>query len=106
MRAFAIDAAAEVSIFAGRALVLAVLPEIARRTHLITLGTIPAPLTGDTATLRHLTGLLPFAVATPEEAAILLSVGGRREVSSCVCSVFHHGMMPHRNKNNGVQCKI
>lgn len=88
MRAFAIDATAEMSILAGRALVLAVLPEIAGRTHLVTLGAIPSPLTGDTATLRHLTRLLPFAVATPEEATILLSVERRKEVSSSVCRCF------------------
>lgn len=88
MRAFAIDAVAEVSIFAGWALVLAVLPKIARCAHLVTFGAIPAPLTGDTATLRHLTGLLPFAVATPEETPIMLSVGNRKETSSCVCTCF------------------
>lgn len=104
MRAFAIDAVAKVSIFAGRALVLAVLPEIARCTHLVTLGAIPAPITGDTATLRHLTWLLSFAVTAPEKAAILLSVGGRKEVSSSVCRCFFFPMARCHTeiKNNGV----
>ena len=72
MRAFAIDATAEMAIFTWWALVLAVLPEIARGAHQVTLGAIPASLTGDAATLRHFAGLLPFAVATPEKVAILV----------------------------------
>lgn len=65
VRALPIDPVAEMTVFTWWTLVFAVLPEKAWRTHLVTLGAIPASLTGDATSLRDLTWLLTFTVTTP-----------------------------------------
>ena len=63
--AIAVDAVAEVSIFAGGAHVLAVSTKEPRSTHLVTPGAIPTAFTCNATSLCHLAGLLAFTVSTP-----------------------------------------
>lgn len=69
VRTLPIDAVAEVTVFARRTLIFTVLSEVSLHTHLITFCPVPAALTRYTSTVRHLTGLLAFTVATSESTA-------------------------------------
>ena len=68
--AFAVNAIAEVPVFARRANVVAVLTKESGGTQLVTPGAVPASLAGDTAPFCHLAGLLPFTVATPATSTV------------------------------------
>lgn len=70
VRALPIDAVAEVTVFARWTLILTVLSEVTLHTRLVTSCPVPAALTRYTATVRHLTGLLAFTVATPVFAVL------------------------------------
>ena len=65
VRACAIHAVAEVSVFARRTHLLAVLSKKAVGTLLVTPRAVPTPVAGYTETLCYLAGLLAFTVATP-----------------------------------------
>lgn len=56
---------AVVTVFAGGTHFLAVFAKEAFGAELVTPCPIPASVTGDAASLRHLTGLLALAVPTP-----------------------------------------
>lgn len=76
--ALSVDAVAEVAIFTRGTHIQAVLSEEAWQAHLITLGPVPAPLTGHTPPLCYLTGLLAFTVATPIPAVLSVEPCGTR----------------------------
>lgn len=63
--ALSVDVVTEVTVLARRAGVLTAVPKEPRKAPLVTLGAVPAGLTGDTAPLRHLAGLLALTVTTP-----------------------------------------
>lgn len=65
VRTLAMNRVAVVTIFAGGTHFLAVFPKEAFGAELVTPCPIPAALTGDAASLCHLTGLLALAVPTP-----------------------------------------
>lgn len=59
-----------VPVFTSRTHFLTVFPKETFRTELITACAVPAFITGDAATLGHLTRLLAFAVSTPVPAVL------------------------------------
>ncbi len=65
VRALAMNGVAVVTIFTGRTHFLAVFTKEAFGAELVTPCPIPASVTGDAASLCHLTGLLALAVPTP-----------------------------------------
>lgn len=76
--AFPIYAVAEVSVSAWRANLQAVFTEVSRGTHLVTPGAVPAPVTGDAASLQHLAGLLTLTVTTPVPAVLSVEASWTR----------------------------
>lgn len=82
MRAFALNGVAVVAVLAGGTRVLAVFTKEAFGAELVAPSPIPASVTGDTASLCDLTGLLPLAVTTP-------MVRRRKQLSSSLLSHFH-----------------
>lgn len=66
VRAFAMNGVAVVTVFAGGTHFLTVFAKKAFGAELVTPCPIPASVTGDAASLCHLTGLLALAVPTPE----------------------------------------
>lgn len=65
VRALAMDGVAVVAVFAGGTHLLAVFAKEAFGAKLVTAGPVPASVTGDAASLSHLTRLLALAVPTP-----------------------------------------
>ncbi len=65
VRAFAMNGVTVVTIFARWTDLLAVFTKEAFGAELVTAGPIPASVTGDAASLSHLTWLLALAVPTP-----------------------------------------
>ena len=59
------DGIAVVTVFTGGTHFLAVFAKEAFGAELVTAGPVPASVTGDAASLGHLTGLLALAVPTP-----------------------------------------
>lgn len=74
--ALSVDMVTDMSVLAGGAGTLTVVPKEPRQTFLVTLGAIPARLTGDTASLRYLAWLLALTVTALVPA--VLSVGPGR----------------------------
>lgn len=70
VRAFAVNGVTVVTVFTGGTHFLAVFPKEALGAELIAPGPVPAPVAGDAASLRHLAGLLAFAVPTPVPAVL------------------------------------
>lgn len=66
MRALAMIGVTVVTVFTGGTHFLAVFTKEPLKAALITARPIPASVARDAASLRHLTGLLALAVATPE----------------------------------------
>lgn len=66
VRAFAMNGVAVVTVFAGGTHFLTVFAKKTFGAELVTPCPIPASVTGDAASLCHLTGLLALAVPTPE----------------------------------------
>lgn len=75
VRALALYGITVVTVLTDRTNLLAVFPKETFRAELITASAIPAFVTGDTATLCHLTGLLAFAVSTPVPAVLAVESG-------------------------------
>lgn len=70
VRAFAMNGVAVVAVFTGGTHVLAIFAKEAFGAELVTPCSIPASVTGDAASLCHLTGLLALAVPTPMDENI------------------------------------
>jgi len=64
VRTLAMNGVTVVAVFTGGTYFLAVFAKEAFGAELITACAIPASITGDATPLRHLTGLLAFAVPT------------------------------------------
>lgn len=75
VRTLALYGITVVTVLTGGTHLLAVFPKETFRAKLITACAIPASVTGDAATLCHLTRLLAFAVSTPVPAVLSVEPG-------------------------------
>lgn len=73
--ALAMNGVAVVTVFTGGTHFLAVFAKEAFRAELVTACPVPASVTGDAASLCHLTGLLALAVPTPVPAVLTVEPG-------------------------------
>lgn len=91
VRALAMNGVAVVAVFAGGTHFLAVFTKEAFGAELVTPCPIPASVTGDAASLCHLTGLLALAVPTP-----VISQGKQKKISHLSCL--------HKNSSISSKC--
>lgn len=87
VRALAMNGVAVVTVFAGGTHFLAVFTKEAFGAELVTPCPIPASITGDAASLCHLTGLLALAVPTPVISQ------GKQKNNSCLSCLHKNSSM-------------
>lgn len=75
VRAFAVNRVAVVTVFTGGTHFLAVFPKETFKAKLIAPRPIPASVTGDAASLCHLTRLLALTMSTPVPAVLTVEPG-------------------------------